>query len=147
MFSIALDLLLALLLATGIAYAWRLHRRLKALHTDRAALEDLVAGLSESAMRAEAGIAGLRAAADQIGDQLQKKLERGRALGDDLGYMLDRGGQLADRLEEAVRLGREVAAMREKPSLAVVPRESADENRTGSRVERELRRVLEARRG
>jgi hypothetical protein len=145
--GIVLDLVLAVLLAGAIVYAYLLNKRLRLLQADRASLEGLVGGLAEASMRAEAGVAALRAAADQVGQKLQQKVERAQSLSDDLGYMLDRGGQLADRLEKAVRTGRDG-----DPPAAVPSRDkTADEpgsNKVAfpSRIERELRRALESRR-
>jgi hypothetical protein len=144
--GIVLDVVVALMLGGAIGYAYLLERRLRALHTDRAALEGLVAGLAQTASHAEAGITGLRAAADRIGAELQQRIDRAEALRDDLGYMHERGNQIADRLEQAVRTGREAG-----PRIAVAdaPGEKpAESNRVSfpSRIERELRRVMEARR-
>jgi hypothetical protein len=144
--GLILDIVVALMLAAAIGFAYVLNRRLRALHADRAALEALIHGLAETCSRAEAGIAGLRAAADQIGADLQERIDRAASLGDDLGYMLDRGGQIADRLEKAVRAGRELGA---GGAAADAPAEKpAEASRLSfpSRVERELRRVIEARR-
>lgn len=144
--GIILDVVVALMLGAAIGYAYILERRLRALHADRAALEALITGLAETSSRAEAGIAGLHAAADQIGSELQERIDRAGSLRDDLGYMLDRGGQIADRLERAVRAGREAGA---RAGTAEAPgAKSADDNRVAfpSRIERELRRVVEARR-
>jgi hypothetical protein len=145
--GLILDIVVALMLAAAIGFAYVLNRRLRALHADRAALEALIQGLAETSSRAEAGIAGLRVAADQIGADLQHRIDRAGALRDDLGYMLDRGSQIADRLETAVRAGREAGARSAGPE-AVPAEKPAEASRLSfpSRVERELRRVIEARR-
>jgi hypothetical protein len=145
--GIILDVVVALMLGAAIGYAYRLERRLRALHADRAALEGLIAGLAETSSHAEAGVAGLRAASDRIGAELQQRIERADALRDDLGYMLERGGQIADRLEQAVRAGREAQA-RAGATEAPAEKQPAGGNRVSfpSRIERELRRVVEARR-
>ncbi|MBX6370149.1 MAG: hypothetical protein IRZ04_19390, partial [Rhodospirillales bacterium] len=97
--GIVLDIVVALMLAAAIGYAYVLERRLRALRTDRAELEALVGRLAEATVRAEAGVAGLRAAANEAGGDLQQRIERAQSLRDDLGYMLDRGVEIADRLE------------------------------------------------
>jgi hypothetical protein len=145
--GIVLDVVVALMLAAAIGFAYLLNKRLHALHADRAALEALITGLAETSSRAEAGIAGLRAAADQIGAELQQRIDRADSLRDDLGYMLDRGGQIADRLEKAVRAGREADGRAAAPEIAADERPAqASRLSFPSRIERELRRVMEARR-
>ena len=156
--TLALDIVVAVLLLATIAYAMVLSRRLGALRDDKAQLQALVKSLDDSSRRAEAGIAALKTAADEIGRGLQEKVERGQALRTDLTYILEMGGTLADRLEGAIRAGRGdaksvPAASDETPALAG-RREPVDaaapDNHprvTGfpSRAERLLRRALEAR--
>ncbi len=101
-----LDLVVIGLLAATMLYAARLHRALGALRQDRVALDQVVAGFDEGARTAEAGLARLRQAADQMGAQL----DRAAALRDDLSYLSDRGEGLADRLDALVRVGRPMAA-------------------------------------
>jgi Domain of unknown function (DUF6468) len=172
-FSVMLDLFVAALLIATIVYAMLLSRRLGALRNDKEQLEALVRSLDQSANRAASGIAALKEAADQIGRELQQKVEQGQGLRSDLTYMIDLAGNLADRLETVIRSGRDdgkpaaqTAAAAEpaaparrsparppvEPSI-VVDREAAAAGKveprvTGfpSRAERLLRRALEARR-
>jgi Domain of unknown function (DUF6468) len=163
------DLMVAVLLVAVIVYAMMLNRRLGALRADRDQFEGIIRGLQEASSRAEAGIAQLKAAADQSGRQLQQKVELGQALREDLAYMIDRGNGLADRLEGAIRIGRDDARdvppePEEKPQQTPGSRlrdllrraepagpAAADpvEPRIAgfpSRAERDLRRALEGRR-
>jgi hypothetical protein len=105
--NIVLDVVVAALLLATIAYAILLSRRLGALRNDKRQLEALVSSLDISSQRAEAGIASLKDAAEQIGQQLQQRLEQGRALQTDLSYIIDLGGGLADRLEDSIRARRD----------------------------------------
>jgi biopolymer transport protein ExbB/TolQ len=158
--SLVLDIVVAVLLLATIAYAMTLSRRLGALRDDKAQLEALVRSLDQSSRRAEAGIAALKTAADEIGRELQEKVDRGQALRTDLGYILELAGGLADRLEGAIRSGRgeakttsSVADAAEPPAnrgerVGAVTADPGDRQRvTGfpSRAERMLRRALEAR--
>jgi hypothetical protein len=166
-FSMLLDLVVAGLLAVTIAYAMLLSRRLGALRNDKQQLEALVQSLDASSMRANAGIAALKDAAEEIGRTLQQKIEQGQGLRNDLNYIVDLGGGIADRLEIAIRSTREEAkrsaasaepaarplrrAVGESiapPSAAIEPAgvvESAQIAGFPSRAERLLRRALEAR--
>jgi hypothetical protein len=106
-FALLLDLVVACLLVTAIAYCVVLNRRLAALRADKAQLEETVRSLAEVSLRAEHGIAKLRETAEQVGRTLQQKIDSGQSLRDDLAYMVDRGVGLADRLEGAIRVRRD----------------------------------------
>jgi hypothetical protein len=117
--NIILDIVVAGLLVATIAYAILLSRRLGALRNDKQQLEALVGSLDSSSHRAEAGIAALKQAAEQVGQQLQQRIDQGKALQSDLSYVIDLGGGLADRLEGTIRArrddGRAAAEMPEAP--------------------------------
>ncbi|HEV2548467.1 MAG TPA: DUF6468 domain-containing protein [Stellaceae bacterium] len=82
---------------------------MNALRRDKVALKALVTQLADASASAEAGVAGLRAAAHEIGRTLEKKLQDAQSLRDDLVYMIERGGTTADRLEGTIRTRREAA--------------------------------------
>ena len=127
-FALFLDLVVAGLLVTAIAYCVLLNRRLAALRADKAQLAETVRSLAEVSLRAESGIAKLREAAEQVGRTLQQKIESGQSLRDDLAYMVDRGVGLADRLEGAIRARRDEPRAPGRPdpkSQAPAPEESA----------------------
>jgi hypothetical protein len=114
--NIVLDVVVAGLLLATIVYAVLLSRRLGALRNDKQQLEALVSSLDISSQRAEAGIASLKEAAERIGQQLQQRVEQGKALQSDLSYIIDLGGGLADRLEGTIRARRDET----KPAPAAV---------------------------
>lgn len=167
MLSIVMDGVVAALLVATIVYAAILSRKLGALRNDKAQLEALVRSLDESSSRAVAGIASLREAAEQTGQQLQQKMEQGQTLRADLTYIIELGGNLADRLEGGIRTRRDEGQNRgvaEAPARvsrraappaanqapmaeehAVTP-EPPESNGSQSRAERLLRRALDARR-
>lgn len=126
--TLAGDLTVAFLLVITIYYAAKLSRRLSALRADKAALQSLVQSLTLASQSAEAGIRGLRAAAEEGGRELQKKLQEAQGLRDDLAYMIDRGGNLADRMASSLRPRREERApepMRPRP-VEAAPRAAAE---------------------
>jgi hypothetical protein len=157
MLSLVGDAVVALLLIATIGYAATLNRRLAVLRGDRAKLEELINGLGSAAQRAEAGIAGLKGAAEDIGRELERKIEAGKRLKDDLAYMAERGGGIADRLEGGLRARRDdppPPPERKREARAELPRDetklaaSAPEPTRGlapSRAERELLRALAGR--
>jgi hypothetical protein len=166
--NIILDVVVAGLLVATIAYAALLSRRLGALRNDKQQLEALVSSLDASSQRAEGSIAALRETAERIGQQLQQRIDQGKALQGDLSYIIDLGGGLADRMEATIRTRRDdaraepeaprrrVAGERPPDALRartsgeeVVPAIAADAARIAdfpSRAERLLRGALEARR-
>jgi Domain of unknown function (DUF6468) len=118
------DIVVSLLLIASIGYSIVLNRRLGALRADKSQLETVVRGLHDASVRAESGIAALRATADQAGRGLQHKIEAAQTLREDLAYMVDRGTGLADRLEGAIRGGRDEARGAAAPAGAA-PRTAA----------------------
>lgn len=169
--NIILDVVVAGLLVATIAYAALLSRRLGALRNDKQQLEALVSSLDTSSQRAEGGIAALRETAERIGQQLQQRIDQGKALQGDLSYIIDLGGGLADRMEATIRTRRDDARAAAEPEATprrraagerpldalrartngeeVIPAVAADAARIAdfpSRAERLLRGALEARR-
>lgn len=165
--TLAIDGIVSVLLVITIGYAIVLNRRLKALRRDKAELQALVKTLAEASQSAEAGVQALKQAAEDVGRQLEKKVQDARSLRDDLAYMVDRGGDLADRLEGTIRTRRETAkpetpaarpvemskseaASLRRIAASAAPGNAEPPSRPGqgapSRAERELLRVLAGRR-
>ena len=126
---LAADGIVSILLLITICYAMALSRKLNALRRDKTALKALVTQLADASASAEAGVAGLRATAHDIGRTLEKKLQDAQSLRDDLAYMIERGGATADRLEGTIRTRREPAtpeaappAQPERPRAAPAPK-------------------------
>ena len=78
--AIGMNLLLAGLLVAAMVVGIRLNRRLKALKDSHAGFEVAVRELNLAAVRAEQGLADLRAATDEATDMLSDRIEKGRAL-------------------------------------------------------------------
>jgi Domain of unknown function (DUF6468) len=112
---LAADGIVSVLLLITICYAMVLSRKLNALRRDKAALKVLVTQLADASASADAGVTGLRAAAQEIGRTLEKKLQDAQSLRDDLAYMIERGGATADRLEGTIRTRRDAAAPEAAP--------------------------------
>jgi biopolymer transport protein ExbB/TolQ len=108
--TLALDALTAVLLATSIATTVVLNRRLNVLRAGRAELEALTQNFREATDRADHGVVGLKVSAQA----LQERIESARALADDLQFLIERGGGIADRLEADVRAAR-------RPEVRVKP--------------------------
>ncbi len=105
--TMAADGVVAILLVATIIYAAVLNRRLGHLRADKAELQALIQSFAAASQQAEAGVAGLKSAAEEIGRKLEKRIEQAQSLREDLTYMIERGGMVADRLEGALRTRRE----------------------------------------
>lgn len=90
MTAIALNGLLAILLLIALAFGVRLERRLKALRDSHEGFAKAVADLDRAAMRAEQGLADLRAATDEAADTLADRISQAKALAGQLDERLNR---------------------------------------------------------
>lgn len=78
--AFALNGLLCLLLFAALAVGWRLERRLKALRESHEGFAKAVADLDAAALKAERGLADLRAATDEAAESLAGRIEAARKL-------------------------------------------------------------------
>lgn len=111
MWSLAIDIVFVALLAATIVFAFRLERRLASLRGTKDQLAQVIKELNAAAMRAEAGIQGLRSAAETAGASLEDRVRRARALNDDLTMLVQTGQRVAQKLE----LARPVSRSTEEP--------------------------------
>jgi hypothetical protein len=112
--AIAMNLLLAGLLAIAIALGLRLNKRLKTLRDSHDNFAVAVRELNIAAERAEQGLADLRAATDEAVDTLADRIEKGRTL----------AAKLERLITDAPR------NVREAPAAG--PRDEAREKRLGA---------------
>jgi hypothetical protein len=96
--SFVLNVILIGLLATGIACALRLSRQLAALRASHSEMESFVANFSATVQRAEAGVRGLKQAARNDGDLLEKQIEKAQAMRDELHFLIESADKIANRL-------------------------------------------------
>lgn len=140
-FSLALDVLVAVLLVITIGYAMVLNRRLGRLRRDKSELEKLAATFGQATARAEESIGNLKKTADA----LKGRIDNAQALRDDLAFLIDRGGSAADRLEETVRAARKEGGSRPRPGLKKPAAAHGNGKITPkSTAERELLKALQA---
>jgi hypothetical protein len=96
--GLILDVILMALVATGVVYAMRLIKQLQELKSGRAEMERFVRDFNAAVMRAEAGIKGLRAAAREAGDDLEKLIDKGHMVRDELNFIVESADNVAERL-------------------------------------------------
>jgi biopolymer transport protein ExbB/TolQ len=101
--QVALDAFVAVLLLATIIAAWRLDRRLSTLRREKAALAELMADFGQAAAKADQGLKSLKAAANDVGRDVEALVAKGQGLREDLSFLIERGEPLADRLTDAIR--------------------------------------------
>lgn len=99
--GLIIDVVVIVLLGATIFYALRLEQKLANMRGAQTALADVIRELNTSAVRAEAGIQGLKAAAASSGQSLDEKIKRARSLADEIELLLQSGERLGQRLETA----------------------------------------------
>lgn len=99
--ALALDVVIIGLLAATIVYAVLLNRQIIRLRDSRGELQTLIKGFNEATARAEAGVKGMKRAAGEAGEGLQKAIDRAQLLRDELQLIIETGDALATRLEGA----------------------------------------------
>ncbi|MHC8509163.1 MAG: DUF6468 domain-containing protein [Rhodospirillales bacterium] len=105
--ALALDIVLAVLLAATIWCAVSLNRRLGALRRDRSELASLAGDFAAATERAGDSV-GLLA---ENAEDLQSRTEQARSVADDLAFLMDRGEKTADKLEKLVRIQKSVTGV------------------------------------
>lgn len=103
-YGLILDAMVIVLLVATIVYAVILSRRLSRLRDNRVELERATRSFAEAALRADAGIKGLKQVADDSGMGLQRQLDQAAALRDELQFMVEAGDATAKRIERAAGL-------------------------------------------
>lgn len=119
-FSIALDIIVAVLLAITIGYGVVLNRKLGNLRSFKTELKSLSSKFGDATARADESVGKLKKTANGLHDSIDKAL----SLRDDLVFLVDRGDSTADRLEDVVR-----AARKDSPAVPeLMVEDSVQEN-------------------
>ncbi|WP_395674486.1 DUF6468 domain-containing protein [Phenylobacterium sp.] len=127
--AIGLNMLLAGLLGAALLMGWRLNKRLQTLRDSHEGFGAAVRDLNAAAIRAEQGLAELRAASDEAAEVLADRIRKGRDLAAQLDRLVERApavgrseGPADDAASQERRLGALLAAAREaRPSRATAP--------------------------
>lgn len=124
--AIGMNLLLAGLLIAAMIVGVRLNRRLKALRDSHDGFEAAVRELNLAAVRAEQGLADLRAATDEATDMLSDRIEKGRALAAKLEKLVAAAPELPRAAAQPERVSRAM------PSVSPPARTASTEDRLAS---------------
>ena len=110
--SLLIDVTVIALLGATIYFAFRLDRRLQSVRNVQNELAGVIRELNTAAARAEAGIQGLKMAAQSSGQELEQQIHSARIVGDELAILL----------KSSERIGRVVETVRPQPVPPPVPR-------------------------
>jgi hypothetical protein len=114
--AIGLDIMLVGLLLTALFVGWKLNRNLKAMQAGQAGFIQAVAELDVAAARAESGLRALKAASEDVHDELLTRIETARGL-------IARLDSIADKA--SVHLVPPTAALARAPSPLLAARTEA----------------------
>ena len=163
--SFGLDIVIAVLLCVTIIYAFLLNKRLQALRADREEMEGLLRKFYDATNKADASIKSLKSSSMELGQNLQDKIDKARAIRDEMSFMLERGDMLAGQLEGAIssarpeKAGPDLASLLQKGTVpADKPRREKNKDKdiqnlesifqaetdTASSAEKELLKALKA---
>ena len=121
-FAFLLDIVIAILLVTTIAWCVVLNRRLGGLRKNQSELATLIAELNLATSRAENGISVLKTNAEEAGATLRSSIDQAERLNDDLAYLSERGSRLVERLDAPTKRSRQSAFSSAKsPAMPTVP--------------------------
>jgi len=153
-----MDIVIIGLLGAGVYYAVRLEKQLRVLREGRAEMARYMADFTRNVDRAEAGIKVLKTESRTAGDDLEKLLDRARAMQDELQFVVAHADSL---VEKVTKIGSQLTQITQPraaqsftppgterpplravaPAVVPVPVEPVEAPRT--RAERELLHALE----
>jgi tetrahydromethanopterin S-methyltransferase subunit F len=116
--GLAVNFLVAVLLATTLIYCFRLDKRLTALRSGQDGFKEVIAALDRATERAQGSLAELKVMGVGAETMLKTEIKRADALLEELKVMVQSADRVANRLVEA----RPPAAA---PSTAPAPQKAA----------------------
>ncbi len=106
-YTLIVEVILAALLVATIVYAAVLDRKLGALRKSKTEMEGLIKDFAESTLKAEQGLAELKAHAGTSGNSLQQQVDDANQVLTDLKFLVERGETLSNQLESASATARD----------------------------------------
>ncbi|HWJ87537.1 MAG TPA: DUF6468 domain-containing protein [Pelagibacterium sp.] len=108
-----IEVAVAVLLATTIGYCVVLNKRIKNLHADRAALQQMIADLVQATTMANGAIKGLKATAIEADERLNQRLNDAERFAIELANHVNAGQAVMDRIAKITQAARSPNDMRE----------------------------------
>ena len=105
-FSLVMDIGVAVLLLSVIIYCKKLNRSIRVLQDGKSEMAKLFAEFDQSIEAAQNSVEDLKAATSKSEEILMSKLETANSIADDLAFMIERGNKTADQIESGLKGGR-----------------------------------------
>ncbi|MCD7060003.1 DUF6468 domain-containing protein [Pelagibacterium xiamenense] len=116
--GLVIEAAVAVLLATTIGYCILLNRRLKKLHADRAALQQMIGDLVQATNMANGAIKGLKQTAIETDEMLNQKLNDAERFAIELANHVNAGQAVMDRISKITEAARGHGGHRVEPNRA-----------------------------
>lgn len=120
--AILIDGIVIILLGATIFVAFRLDRRLQSVRSVQHELASVIRELNTAAARAEAGIQGLKLAAQSSGQELEAQIKNAVAAGDELAKLLKATERVGRVAPASVPVSRQEGLHMARPSDVSLPR-------------------------
>ena len=104
--SMAIELIVAGLLATTIAWCMILDRRLKRLHGDETVFRQTIAEIVQATENAERAIAGLKSAVKECDGDFSDRIRLAERLNNELEQQLRAGREVIERISQIIDASR-----------------------------------------
>ena len=148
-----LDLVLIGLVCVGLIQAARLIKHLAGLRQGRNDMEQFVHEFNSTVIRAENGIKGLRQAARDSGDDLEKLVAKAAMIRDELHFIVGSADLVAERLSQSATHGRSeptappvapaTTKSEREPTVTSISARKSETTAPTSRAEKELLQALQ----
>ena len=97
--TLFIDAVVITLLGATIYFAFRLDRRLQGMRSVQSELANVIRELNAAAAQAEAGIQGLRLAAESSGRQLDERIKNAKGIGEELAILMRASERAVHQIE------------------------------------------------
>ncbi len=104
--GLVIEMAVAVLLATTIGYCIVLNKRIKNLHADRAALQQMIADLVQATTMANSAIKGLRETAVEADEKINQRLNEAERFAIELANHVNAGQAVMDRIAKITQAAR-----------------------------------------
>jgi hypothetical protein len=112
MLNLAINIVTIFAVLAGLAYAWRLDRKLRDLDKARGETEKFLSDFTSAIARAERAIRQLQDTAMQTGSEIDQQFSKAIGLRDELTFLVDAADKIATRLTDKTSLAQSDAQAR-----------------------------------
>ena len=112
-----IDVVVIALVGATIYFAFRLDRRLQGMRNVQSEIAGVIRELNVAAARAEAGIQGLKMAAESSGQQLEERIKNAKGVGDELAILLKASERAGQQIEPSRPQAISMTKAQSRPAL------------------------------